>query len=287
VLRHEFTHIVTLQQTNFNIPHWFTEGLAVWCEGYPRPAAWNPLLLDYVARGKLAKLDALNQGFMGGGHERQMAYCQSELYVEYMLARGGAESLRKMLAAYAEGLATPQAVRRVFGISIEEFERGYAGHVGKVVTDLKAAKKAGLAALPEREDLERRAAADSEDVAARKRLAALALERRDAVTAIRWANQGLDIDVKDAELHRLLATGLADQRNLAAAIEEYDIAIELDPHHAQQRFALADACLQAGQPAKAQAALEALLKLAPDYPGARMLLDGLKPKHNLDGGKKE
>ncbi|HEX6985834.1 MAG TPA: tetratricopeptide repeat protein, partial [Planctomycetaceae bacterium] len=29
VVRHEFTHVVTLQQTDFRIPHWYTEALAV------------------------------------------------------------------------------------------------------------------------------------------------------------------------------------------------------------------------------------------------------------------
>src|SRR5690606_9835513 len=37
VLTHEVTHVITLQQTNYNIPHWFTEALAVQSEGYPRP----------------------------------------------------------------------------------------------------------------------------------------------------------------------------------------------------------------------------------------------------------
>ena len=29
LLSHELVHVITLQQTHFNIPHWFTEGLAV------------------------------------------------------------------------------------------------------------------------------------------------------------------------------------------------------------------------------------------------------------------
>ena len=28
-LRHEMVHVFNLQQTDYNIPHWFTEGLAV------------------------------------------------------------------------------------------------------------------------------------------------------------------------------------------------------------------------------------------------------------------
>ena len=37
VLRHELVHIFNLEQTNFLVPHWLTEGLAVSNEGFPRP----------------------------------------------------------------------------------------------------------------------------------------------------------------------------------------------------------------------------------------------------------
>ena len=98
------SHVITLQQTKFNIPHWYTEGLAVWCEGYPRPQTWNEMLLDRVPRGKLFNLQTLNGGFArpGSNEECQMAYCQAELYVEYMLTRGGQDRLRQMLAAYTD-----------------------------------------------------------------------------------------------------------------------------------------------------------------------------------------
>ncbi len=48
VLTHEVTHVITLQQTEFNIPHWYTEALAVESEGYPRPQEWNKMLLERV-----------------------------------------------------------------------------------------------------------------------------------------------------------------------------------------------------------------------------------------------
>ena len=46
--------MITLQQTEFNIPHWYTEALAVESEGFPRPQEWNKLLLERVpTRSKL------------------------------------------------------------------------------------------------------------------------------------------------------------------------------------------------------------------------------------------
>ncbi len=44
MLRHEFVHVITVQQSGFNIPHWFTEVLAMLNEGYPPPSEWMELL---------------------------------------------------------------------------------------------------------------------------------------------------------------------------------------------------------------------------------------------------
>ena len=39
VITHEMTHVINLQQTDFNIPHWYTECLAVESEKEPPPPA--------------------------------------------------------------------------------------------------------------------------------------------------------------------------------------------------------------------------------------------------------
>ena len=59
VVQHEFVHVVNLQQTNFNIPHWFTEALAVHNEGYRRPA-WDDLLAQRLKVNKLFNLETIN-----------------------------------------------------------------------------------------------------------------------------------------------------------------------------------------------------------------------------------
>jgi cellulose synthase operon protein C len=146
VLTHELVHVITLQQTHFNIPHWYTEGLAVWCEGGPRPKEWNELLRKRVPKGPLYNLDTLNFGFTrpDSSDDWQMAYCQALLYVEYMLSRGkkgDEDCLRKLLAAYTEGLATPAAIQRVFGVSQPEFEAGYVAFVKKQVAEMKTSEE--------------------------------------------------------------------------------------------------------------------------------------------------
>ena len=151
VLKHELVHVITLQQTRFNIPHWYTEGLAVYFEDCPRPEHWNRLLVERVPKGELFDLQDLNFGFSrpNSGGDRQMAYCQAELYVEYMLGRFGPAAQRQLLAAYRQGLTTSEAIRHVFGVTEQEFERGYVDYLKETIAGLSRLRHPSGAALDE------------------------------------------------------------------------------------------------------------------------------------------
>ena len=139
VMKHEYVHVLTLQQTNFNIPHWYTEALAVRSEGYPRPVEWNKLLLERVPKGELKNLDNLSMGFIRAGNQANwnFAYCQSVLYAEYMVARFGELSLAKLLDAYRRNRTTDQAIPEVFGVEKADFEKGYREYLDKVVAEIR------------------------------------------------------------------------------------------------------------------------------------------------------
>jgi tetratricopeptide (TPR) repeat protein len=137
VLRHEFVHVVNLEQTDFNIPHWFTEALAVSLEGYARPDAWYVLLADRIADGTLFDLETINLGFIRPASQAdwQLAYCQAELYARYMKAAYGEDALARMLAAYRDHLDTKAAIRKSFRVSVGEFEKGYRKFLEERVAD--------------------------------------------------------------------------------------------------------------------------------------------------------
>ena len=140
VLKHEVVHVITLQQTGFNIPHWYTEALAVESEGFPRPQEWNKLLMARVpTRTKLLNLDTINLGFIRPSEpdERSLAYCQAQLYAQYMLKRFGPDSLMKLLDAYRRGLTTDRAVAACFGVDKADFEKGYLGFLDGVVKTIR------------------------------------------------------------------------------------------------------------------------------------------------------
>lgn len=191
-LRHEMVHVVTLQQTGYRIPHWYTEGLAVWCEGKPRPLPWNPLLVRREAADTLLDMSNIDFGFTrpDSCEDRTLAYCQAELYVEYMLKGRREQVLRDLLAAYGAGLATPEAIERTFEIPLDEFERGYREYVREL-----AGSMADL--LPETEQTfaELLAASRAEprnaDLAAE--LACSYLQRGALKEALGAARQALDL----------------------------------------------------------------------------------------------
>ncbi len=146
VVRHELVHVFNLEQTHFLVPHWFTEGLAVDQEGFPRPGTWNDLLVERVPTGKgLLNLDTIDLGFIRprGPLEWQLAYCQAHLYVQYVRKEHGAEAIGKMLAAYAEGLDTPSALARACNkVDKATFEKGYREYLKEVIKPLVGKKKA-------------------------------------------------------------------------------------------------------------------------------------------------
>jgi tetratricopeptide (TPR) repeat protein len=117
---------------------------------------------------------------------------------------------------------------------------------------------------------------DGEDVLIRKKLALMALARKDYAAAENWATEALLIDVMDAELHAAAAQAAAEQEKYPPAIAAYELAIRIEPKQLAWRLALADSQLQAGQMDRARETLEQLIKIDPNFPGARVLLESLE-----------
>jgi len=411
VLKHEFIHVVNLQQTHFNIPHWYTEALAVLYEEQPRPPSWNAILARRARADALYNLSNINLAFARPRNFENwtLAYCQAELYAEFMLAEYGEDALIKMLQAYADNITTRQAIKRCFGVELAAFEADYRAYVDGVVADLPRrpeeqeesfaalqravnedpqdatalarlarahlargarpkARQAALAALkidPREQEaayvmarlylsigevkramamldarLDRRephagvlallaglhskaeawgqatelyqlgrkrwphetkwlqalaklylqsgqnaklaevlrelATLDGDNATFRQKLADLAFQRGDFAEAADWANQSLQISVKDADIHALKGQALLEQEKSADAAAALRTALVLDPSRDAWRFILADAYVQAKQNDKAKAVLEELLERAPDFPGAATLLESIE-----------
>lgn len=156
VVRHEFTHVITLQQTDFRVPTWYTEALAVRSEGYPRPEEWDDLLRKRVPEGELRTLDELDEAFVSPDtpDDWQFAYCQSLLYAEDLDERFGGDVHRKLLGAYARGLTTTEAIAEATGVTADKLEEGYRERLWRVAESLGPATDADELTTETREALE-------------------------------------------------------------------------------------------------------------------------------------
>jgi tetratricopeptide (TPR) repeat protein len=216
VLRHEFVHVITVQQSGFNIPHWFTEALAVLNEGYPPPSQWMELLARRYP-GQLRTLETLDRGFErpSNSDDWQFAYCQSRLYAEYMIERGGASSLQKMLAAYHDNLSTAAAIKKVFSVDVAEFERGYRDFLKPKVAGLHASERPPSGSVSE---LEKQVEAHPKDAAIAGAYAWVLLEKGNAGLAKKTAKDALTLDARQPWAALVLSRLDADDQQYGAAV---------------------------------------------------------------------
>lgn len=123
VLRHEFTHTVTLGETDNRIPHWFTEGLAVWEEHTPVRWEWVPMLYHAITTDTMFPLDQLTWGFVRPKKpiDRQLAYAESEWICTYIEQTYGHDAILKMLGLFRQGLTQEQVFTKVFSRSQSQF----------------------------------------------------------------------------------------------------------------------------------------------------------------------
>jgi cellulose synthase operon protein C len=264
VLRHELVHIFNLEQTKFQVPHWFTEGLAVMYEGTPPPPRWDQLLAEKVHAKELMNLDNVLLGFIrpGSPDEWHQAYLQSLLYVEYLIRAHGDKSVAGMLAAFSDGLDTDSAIFKVCKVSKAEFEKGYRAFLEQRVKRMPVSAASGLSLK------ELRAAHDKDpkDANVAAQLAERLLNINDKADAGRLADEALATNKTHALAAYVKARLLVEGGEKDRALTLLDSVKDAKPPEAKALKLLAK--LQADQKKFAEAAgtLERGRKLEPREP---------------------
>ncbi|MEX2219284.1 MAG: tetratricopeptide repeat protein [Phycisphaerales bacterium] len=123
VVRHEFTHTVTLSRTRNRIPHWFTEAAAVYLEDSPRDYRTCRLLEEALENDALHDFSRINLAFVRPRRptDRQLAYAQGHWMYEYMIGKWGPRAPLDLMDKYAAGVREDAAMREVLGVSQEDF----------------------------------------------------------------------------------------------------------------------------------------------------------------------
>lgn len=207
VLKHEFTHTVTLAATQNRIPHWLTEGLAVYQEDSPRPFPWVELLADAVRRDRLFSLESINWGFMRPRRpdDRQLAYAQSEWMCEYIVERFGYDSINAMIDRYRQGHTQADVFARLLGIEMEQFDQDFRTWARKQV------ERWGFEQTPPEDVSELRELAETEkdNATLLGRLARAQFDDGDYEQALNTARRALKLDQNETNSLEVLGTVLA------------------------------------------------------------------------------
>jgi len=129
-LWHEMNHVFVLTATNFRVPRWFAEGLAVHEEGEESPAWADRLTPDIVVALKdkrLLPVATLDRGFVHQEYPGQVlvSYYQAERLCDFIQIRWGADTLVDMVHAFARIESTPEVIQDTLGVSTEELDRQF------------------------------------------------------------------------------------------------------------------------------------------------------------------
>ena len=312
VLRHEFSHVLTLQATQFNIPHWYTEALAVRIEGSIFSPEWEELLLERQPQGKLFNLDTINDGFRKPKtpDDWTLAYCQATLYARFIEQKYGADANSRLLTAYREGKSTDEALRELFSIEKPQFEAEYLAFLTELVKTFAAGR---APTLPDLKTAELKYKANQDDLQAADEYAfALIRTRRgplarkiaeavlakepqrplsNAVIALMDAKAKRDeviehlITLRDTgvthrEILAILCTLTAQAKKWEVVLETAQIGRKLYPRDAVFVTLAEKACTELKQTEPLEEILQTLVVLDQDDPSARRKLARLK----LDSG---
>ena len=128
VLRHEYTHSVTLSATDNRIPHWFTESCAVWEQPDRRNYDAVKLLVNTVRTGKLFPIKELDWGFIRPKRrtDRSLAYAQAEWIMEYIIETRKYPTIGAMLKGFREGLTQKELFDKILKTTEKQFDKDFA-----------------------------------------------------------------------------------------------------------------------------------------------------------------
>jgi hypothetical protein len=133
VLRHEYVHTVTLEQTRNRIPHWFTEALATHLESKPRTWDAVQMLAAAYQGGTLFDLENINWAFVRPKRktDRAQAYAQGEWMVSFIEKEWGRDAILRLMALYRDGVPESEAFPKVLGIDRDAFMKRFTAFAAK------------------------------------------------------------------------------------------------------------------------------------------------------------
>ncbi|HEX4796076.1 MAG TPA: tetratricopeptide repeat protein [Humisphaera sp.] len=250
VLRHEYTHTVTLGATDNRIQHWMTEGLAVYEERTPLRWEWVPMLYNAVKKKELFPIDQLTWSFVRPKRpiDRQLAYAESFWICQYIEENYGHDVILKMLTDFRNAEPQETVFPKETHKSLPDFQAdfikwcedkvakwGYDEETTKKYTDLKAKAEGLIKARQYKEAAEayeELAQMRPVDELPHQRLAGLYLvgETKDLDKAVRELTRLAQVELNDNRYAKRIARVYRDESKWEEAAKYGLIAVYTNPY---------------------------------------------------------
>lgn len=257
VLRHEYTHTVTLAKTNNRIPHWFTEACAVWEQPDRRNYKATEQLVFAYRTGGLFSIKELDWGFIRPkkNGDRELAYAQSEWVMEYLIQLRQYQVIIRMLEGFRDGMTQKDVFEKIVGMNEADFDNAFKEWAKTQV------QQWGFDPLPPPNlaEASKQAQDSPKDAQALAKLAEALYYARNWPMAEAKANEALAIDPNHKIAMGVLTTILS--KNPKKQDEALDMAKRLDAIDGKSRVAprvIAHVSMEKRQWAQAIDALERL-----------------------------
>jgi tetratricopeptide (TPR) repeat protein len=274
-LWHEYTHVITLQMTDFRIPRWFSEGLSVYEERRARPGwgdDWNPLFVRAFTEKRWFKMADLDAGFQRPKTPQDVpiAYFQASQVCEFIAERYGFDAILRMLAMYRDKARTPDVLQQVLKLSESDFDREFSAYIEAKVKPLQQALSTQsnvVASLSKEEVLKQLATHDT--FALRIRAAELLAADGDTQGAVDHYIRALELFpyvTGKGNPYESLAKLLEQKGDQARAAKVLESLVKTDENNLEALKTIARLRLALGERQQALDALQASFFISPfDY----------------------
>jgi len=223
VLRHEYGHVLALGMTHKLVPFWFTEGLSVYLERYPRGRSWDQNLVAAYLDGDLVSVDSLTIAFTRPRSmaQRMLAYHEAGLIVEGFVDRQGWDAVPRLLTAFGEGKGWDDALQYAVGESYATFSREAMARIREVAASLPVWPRPDPDRLTRLQEEESERGGDPDYL---RLLAITQLQLHDVKAANVAAKRLLEARPDDPTAYAILGLSAGDdkpaaRRHLARAVE--------------------------------------------------------------------
>src|ERR1700722_12367908 len=242
-LRREMSHVFILTATNFRVPRWFTEGVAVHEETAVSPE-WGdrmiPDVLMAIKNKQLLPVSDLDRGFIHPRAPAQVlvSYYQAGRICDFITEKWGWDTILAMLKDYANDVDTPTVIRKELKLEPEEFDKQFLAMI-------EAETKKSIDSFPEWSD-------DVKTIAA-------AAKSKDYDTVIKLGAKARDLFpdyVEAGSVYEFLAKAYAAKGDKPAAVDELQRYMKAGGRDPATLKTLADDLQADGKKKEAAAVLE-------------------------------